>query len=157
MPTSTDPIGDLKFFRSFIIGLVHIPPVLQYQIFGPHCLNLVFVKSRNYGLLGLDGDDKLLTSRTIGDGNVIHMGNMMSCGHGGSTLNITNLKVLTHFSAKKCGFYSGHLEQLAIACPNIQRLNLQENVSCLNNLQGLRAIAIGCRKLESLNIMKISV
>ena len=43
--------------------------------------------------------------------------------------------------AAKCGFFCEHLEQLAIACPNLQQLNLKENVNCLKSLQGLRAIA----------------
>ena len=32
---------------------------------------------------------------------------------------------------------SNHLEQLAVVCPNLQRLNLQGNINCLRDLQGL--------------------
>jgi len=47
---------------------------------------------------------------------------------------------------------SGHLEQLAIACPNLQRLNLDCCCDCLSSLQGLQAIASHCPYLEGLNI-----
>ena len=72
-------------------------------------------------------------------------------------LNIINIKSLTHFSAAKCDFFnSGHLQQVAIVCPNLHQLNLRRNKGCLKNLQGLRAIATGCQKLEGLNILEIS-
>ena len=38
-------------------------------------------------------------------------------------------------------FYSDHLEQLAIACPNLQQLGLLKNVNCLKSLQSLCVIA----------------
>ena len=47
---------------------------------------------------------------------------------------------------------SGHLEQLAIACPNLRRLNLQSGKKCLTNLQGLRSIASYCSNLQGLLI-----
>ena len=158
MSRSADHIGHLNIYRSFTVGLVPIPPMFQYQIFGLHCLNLSFVLARNYGLLGLaDGDNILLTSRTIDDGNVLHKGTMRSSVQG-TPLNIISIKFLTHFNATGCGFfYSGHLEQLAIACPNLQLLNLRKNVNCLRNLRGLHAIATACRKLKGVNISGISV
>ena len=155
--TSTDHIGHLNIYRTgFTVGLVPTPPLFQYQIFGPHyCLKRSFVNARNYGLLGLNGGI-LLTNRIISNSNVIHKGTMRNGIHG-APLNINNIKFLTHFNAAECGFfYSGHLEQLAIACPNIQQLNLWKNVNCLKNLRGLRVIAT-CKKLEGLNIAAISV
>ena len=53
--------------------------------------------------------------------------------------------------------YSDQLEQLAIACPNLQRLNLLQSRHCLKSLQGLRTIASSCRSLQGLNLMAISV
>ena len=41
--------------------------------------------------------------------------------------------------------HSNHLEQLAVVCPNLQRLNLQGSVNCLKDLQGLRAIVNTCQ------------
>ena len=50
-----------------------------------------------------------------------------------------------------------HLKQLAIVCPNLEQLNLQGNVNCLKDLEGLRAIVHTCQNLESLNFKGISV
>ena len=52
---------------------------------------------------------------------------------------------------------SDHLKQFAVACPNLQRLNLKDNVDCLNDLQGLHAIVHTCQNLESLNLSGISI
>ena len=59
---------------------------------------------------------------------------------------------VSHFDAK-----SDHLEQLAFACPNLQRLNLNGNKECLKSLRGLRAIASCCHNLHGLNLKFISV
>ena len=50
-----------------------------------------------------------------------------------------------------------HLEQLALVCPNLQRLSLQKSLGCLKSLQGLRAIADSCRNLQGLNLLGIPV
>ena len=52
---------------------------------------------------------------------------------------------------------SRHLEQLAFACPNLQRLNLQNNFDCLKNLKGLETAANHCRDLRGLNFQYIPV
>jgi len=163
IPVSIGRIGHLKVYGSFTAKLTPIPPLLQYQIFGPHYVHFLFVNARNYGLFGLDGDQVLLANRTVDNGDVIYAGVMRKRFFGkfgiyGNPLNVHGIKFMTHFSAPRCGdFCSGHLEQLAIACPNLQQLSLQKNVNCLKNLQGLRAIANGCKELKGLNIMEISV
>jgi len=43
---------------------------------------------------------------------------------------------------------SDHLEQLAIACTNIQELDLKNCFHCLERLQGLQAIASHCHNLN---------
>jgi len=161
IPTSTEHIGHLKVFASSIAGLT--PPLLQYQIFGPHYLKLLYINVSDYGLFGLDGDAVLLAYRAIDDGGVICMGAMRKRLHGifgvhGNPLNVCSIEFLTHFSAPGCSaFHSGHLEQLAKACPNLQQLSMQNNVNCLKRLQGLCAIANSCQKLKGLNIKEISV
>ena len=43
-----------------------------------------------------------------------------------------DLSCVTDFDLSDCkSLYSGHLEQLAIACPNLQRLNLDHCYICL--------------------------
>jgi len=69
--------------------------------------------------------------------------------------DITDLSFVTHFDASHCGtLHSGHLEQLALACPYLQHLNLQGNSHCLERLQGLCAIST-CKNLRGLNLMGI--
>ena len=58
-------------------------------------------------------------------------------------------------SSVNVDFY--HLNQFAFACPNLQRLNLKDNVDCLYDLQGLQAIVYTCKNLESLNLSGISI
>ena len=50
-----------------------------------------------------------------------------------------------------------HLKQLTVVCPNLEQLNIQNNVNCLKDLEGLRAIVHTCQALESLNLAGISV
>ena len=65
-----------------------------------------------------------------------------------------NLSCATHFDIANCvSLRSHHLEQLAIACPNLQRINLQNCSYCLKDLQGLQAIASHCHKLQGLNLL----
>jgi len=95
------------------------------------------VKLSDFGILGLNND-------------VAVMGN---CQHGGRTMYLVkyqsndivvnklkslsvircnNLSCVTHFDFSKCqSLHSGHLEQLAIACPNLERLY------CCNCLESL--------------------
>ena len=100
----------------------------------------------------------MLSSRTVGDDEIV-LGRILRCDPATQCepFSYTNINFVTHFSASKYDiFYSTHLEQLAIALPNLQQLNLLGNINCLKNLKGLRAIATCCRKLEDLNIMGIS-
>ena len=53
--------------------------------------------------------------------------------------------------------YPGHLEQLAIACPNLEQLNLMNVHGCLQSLQGLRAIVNSCQNLQGINLVGIPV
>ena len=53
--------------------------------------------------------------------------------------------------------YPGHLEQLAIACPNLERLNLRNAENSLQSMQGLRAIVNTCQNLQGLNLEEIPV
>ena len=88
---------------------------------------------------------------------------MVSCHHHyvidfQVTNSIAKLCDLVDFDLSFCySLHSGHLEQLAIACPNLQRLNLRYCNGCLKNLQGLRAIASHCECLQGLNIDHICI
>jgi len=149
----------LNFYAGFnvIIGLAPLFPLLHVEIsFVPsYCISCVIAE--NCGLSGLE-KDLLLSKRSIGNGRVLHKGILKNHRYSnyGTPMSIKNIEFLTHLSAANCGFFSMHLEQLAVACPNLQQLSLLRNVNCLKSLQGLRAIA-NCQKLEGLNIREISV
>jgi len=75
-----------------------------------------------------------------------------------SDCQLVDIKFLTCFDATyHSEFCSGHLEQLAIACPNLKQISLLKNINCLKSLQGLRSIAHNCKKLQGLNLLHISV
>ena len=52
---------------------------------------------------------------------------------------------------------AGRLEQLALACPRLKRLNLENNFDCLTNLKGLRMIACHCCNLCGVSFKYIPV
>ena len=45
------------------------------------------------------------------------------------------------------------MEQLAVSCPNLQKLDLGYCGDCLQSLQGLQAIASHCHNLQGLNLL----
>ena len=71
--------------------------------------------------------------------------------------DIDSLSFVTYFNASYCHFNAGHLEQLALACPNLKELNITNNPNCLKNLQGLHVIATCCQNLQGLNLLMMSV
>jgi len=71
---------------------------------------------------------------------------------------VGNLRILTDLDFEYCrGLKSEHLQQLATACPKLQRLNLQSTTECLVNLEGLLRIAKHCDDLRGLNLLNISI
>ena len=55
---------------------------------------------------------------------------------------ISNFNSVSNVDFFHVNIYPGHLEQLAIACPNLERLNLGKAQNCLQSLQGLHAIIL---------------
>ena len=114
------------------------------------------VKASKYGILGLEDDILLLTEGSYCD-KIVHKALLAIAGTIESDeyidTSVTNLASITQFDASYCtSLYPGHLEQLSIACPNLQRLDLWGNSKCLSNLQGLRSLATNCKSLQELNL-----
>jgi len=84
------------------------------------------------------------------DDNIVSRLNLINIAECGNLSCVTHFDLTDYFS-----LYSVHLEQIAITCPNIQGLNLKNCDCCLENLQGLRAIASSCHKLQALNLLGI--
>ena len=59
---------------------------------------------------------------------------------------ISNLYSVSNVDFTSMDIYPGHLEQLAIACPNLERINIEGNLNCLQNLKGLHAIVDKCKE-----------
>jgi len=70
-----------------------------------------------------------------------------------------NITEFNFASAGGATCLSGHLEQLAIACPScsLQRLSLENNYDCLRSLNGLRKVESLCHDLRGLNLKNIPV
>jgi len=153
--------GYFKVFHDYKRPLnISLTPYFQLQ-FGQSS-TLPFVRASKYGLLGFQVDVLLLTSCTCGNRElhsamaiVTNQYENFQSNHFNSDVN--NISFITHFSASNCQLLSGHLEQMAIACPNVMELNLESNDNCLKSLQGLRMIAGSCRNLKGLNLSCIAV
>ena len=70
---------------------------------------------------------------------------------------ISNFNSVSYVNFSSVNIYPDHLEQLAIICPNLQRLNLRKAQNSLQNMQGLRAIVNTCQNLQGLNLEEIPV
>ncbi|XP_065914507.1 uncharacterized protein [Dysidea avara] len=116
------------------------------------------VKFSDYGLLGLKNDLAVMTDCQYG-GRTMYMVRYQldvvnRLNH--SMHFLCDLVCVTDVDLTSCySLRSGHLEQLAIACPNLQRLNLNTCSHCLESLQGLQAIASHCHYLQGLNMGNI--
>lgn len=130
-------------------------PIIQVQITNSAVL-MPSVKASKYGLLGLDSDILHLTEGSY-RGRKVHRAMLVKgVNERHIDTSVTSLTFVTHFDASCCkDIYPGHLEQLSIACPNLQRLNLFNNANCLNNLQGLRSLSNNCKNLQGLNLKQI--
>ena len=155
------PDSTVKLFDSSKVPLdLHPPiPVTKLKI-GPSA-TLPYIKASNHGLLlGVVCDDlEVIEYDDHGEAKYVAALNYYTI-HFNKQLDssINSLFPITYFDAAYFGLiYPGHLEQLAIACPNLERLNLRANDRCLHNLQGLRCLIAKCSKLQGLNFAEISV
>ena len=114
------------------------------------------VKASKYGILGLDDDTLHLTEGSY-RGKKVHKALLTGINNEYMDTSVTSLTSVTHFDASCGGLYPGHLEQLSIACPNLQRLDLWGNSDCLNNLEGLHSLANNCKSLRGLCLKEIHV
>ena len=127
-------------------------PEFQMQIEGSGQWVTPCVKLSNFGILGLENQSASMTDCQYGESRFY----MVRCCDEPKIVKSTicdNLYCVTYFNFSNFTLlHSGHLEQLAIACPNLHRLNLDGCDRCLNSLQGLQAIASHCHNLQGLNI-----
>ena len=167
LPVSTTvPTGSTATFRLYNgksgkvpFNLSPIFPCLQLQ-FEVSGQGTPCGKLRDFGILGLEGDLVGMTNCQYSRRTMYMVKQItISVAKKLNAININDLSCATHFdiSTAKQSLYSSHLEQLAIACRNLQQLNLQGCNHCLNSLQGLQAIASHCHNLQGLNLLGIHI
>jgi len=130
-------------------------PAFQLQ-FSPTAV-LPFVEAKHCGIPGLDDNVHLqFTDRSSGNKTVYKVTKVL--GFYPSIYCVRSLYSVTHFDVTRyASLLPDHLEQLAIACPNLQQLKLRNCYECLKNLHGLSVIANHCHDLQGLNILGIPV
>ena len=157
LPSNSDA-PNIAWF-SICSNMTSFSPVLPYiQVrITDSSVALRSVKASKYGLLGLDMDTLHLTQGNY-HGKQVHKALLIGGIDEYIDTSVTSLTSVTYFDASYCSsLYPGHLEQLSIACPNLQRLDLFGNFECLNNLQGLHSLANNCKSLQALNLLRIHV
>ena len=129
--------------RNFKFGPTATPPLVQLS---------------DYGILGLgDSDNLFYVSYYDHYGKV----GISLTPNKYDNLHVEHLHYISNFdSVSNIDFYGvdirpNHLEQLAVACPNLKRLSLMNAENCLQSLQGLRAIIDTCQNLQGLNLVGI--
>ena len=130
-------------------------PLMKFR-FGP-AATPPLIKLSDHGILGLDYDIFYLSDYD-------HYGKVrLSVSPKYTAVKYEHLHCISNFDSvsnvdfSHVNIYPGHLEQLAIACPNLERLNLGKAQNCLQSLQGLHAIVDTCQNLQGLNLVGIPV
>ena len=147
--------------RSIPMNLFPPVPVRSYQ-FGAAAKTPTLIQLPAYGIVGLK-DNMFHFSEYIDDRGMVSHAVTPNHGDCRSLIeerHITctpHLHTVSYVDISYENVSSNHLQQLAMACPNLQHLHLQGNVNCLKDLQGFQAIVDKCEKLKSLNLAEISV
>jgi len=160
------PTGTIANFRLYTYKCIRIPfsispafPYLQLQVEGSGNMTIPCVKLSDFGILGLLKDVIKMTDCQYGGETVYcvsHVNDdlLVSMLRLQRTNRRGNLSCVTDVSFAFCYLlHSGHLEQLAIACPHLRRLNLLACYQCFKSLKGLQAIASHCHNLQGLNLL----
>ena len=155
---------------SFEIGLydnkqvpmnLYPPTPLSKFRFGP-AATPPLIQLSNYGIVGLQHDVFYLNEYDH-YGTVKHTVIPSHSNQYKSPVNekhfhhVDHLHSVSYVDISLSNVHSNHLEQLAVVCPNLQRLNIKGNDNCLKDLGGFRAIVRTCQNLEGLNLAGISM
>jgi len=161
--TSISQKSYFKIFYNFKVPLDIFPTLPDFKFEFGQQSDLPYVRASSFGIFGLD-TDFLMLADCMCNGKTLYKASsnfsmFLSCekllNSNVSTLDFVNEIDFGHIKSES--LHSGHLEQLAFACPNLQRLNLMNQQECFSSLQGLQIIAQCCTKLVGLNLKLISV
>ena len=147
--------GLLKFYNSLKtpMNLAHVLPVFQIELGQTATLPVV-----NADICGFSHTQFLILTDGTLRNQVVYKASLRQFRLPVQVNDrFTNFECIAEFDASYFDANSDHLERLAFACPNLQRLNLHRNKQCLKSLRGLCTIANSCHNLQGLNLMGISV
>ena len=129
--------GVLKYYNKTWLNLY--PDIPEFELVFGQTAVLPMVKISYFGILGLDSDWALVT-KCVSSIEIVYKAACISPAWLVENKKISyvdspSLNSIVHFDLSCCdSLLSGHLEQLAISCPNIQQLNLQYSEDCLKSL-----------------------
>ena len=159
--------GCIKLYRGFKapLNLYSFLPEFYLDFGRAHTTPVPYKKLSDFGILGLK-DMLVMLIDGIQCGKVVHkarVGNDLLIHMLQSRKN--ELNPIISFLESVIEFYfldsrngdPKYLEQLALVCPNLQRLSFQKSHGFLKTLQGFRTIADSCCNLQGLNLMGIPV
>ena len=141
--------------RKFQFGPAATPPLIKLNNHGITGLRICYLNEYDLGgavrytitPLGILSADKYGTVHRIFDSALLRNAKLFNCTN--------HLHAVSYADMSYSGIHVSNLEQLAVVCPNLQRLNLKGNGGCLTNLKGLNAIVYACQNLEGLNLAGI--
>ena len=150
--------GHLTFYSTKSLDLFpHLP---EFQIEFGQTAVLPIVKTSDFGVLGIRRDWVFLTKCANSHETMYKAACIRPCGENALKFvsDLPNFNFVVQFDLSCCNrLLSDHLEQVAIVCPNLQRLSLQSSENCLTSLQGLQSIATNCSNLQGLHLVGIGV
>jgi len=156
--------SNFRILYNFKVPLGLFPTLPDFQFELGQQSDLPYVRASTFGIFGMDADFLVLTNSTHNHGKVLYkVSSNYSVFWSHNKLLNSNVSTLDFVNeidfgnVKSESLHSGNLEQLAIACPYLQRINLTNNQKCFSSLQGLQAMAQHCTKLFGLNLKFIAV
>ena len=155
-----------RLYYHFEIPLNLFPNLPEFQLEIGETVTLPMVKASKFGILDLEHDVSVLTDCVYKGKRFCKLDNRLPVVCMTENFNLQNnkfnylvdsLNCVTEFiitlSEERCEV----LEQLAFACPNLQRLKLQGCSGDTFSLEGLRAIAQHCPDLCGLDLLDIGL
>ena len=152
--------SDVYQYKQTTVNL-YLPIPLQGCEFGPSSVTFPFIELSTHGLLYNSFARVFYLNEFNYNGTVRHTFTP-ACPRGVRVQNVpvnntTCLHSVCYIDLSRAPVNSDNLKQFAIVCPNLQRLNLEDNNDCLKDLQGLHAIVHSCENLEGINLAGISI
>ena len=134
---------------------LNLSPVLPaFQLHFGQTVDLPFVQAKQCRIQGLD---YLQVTDCYRGGKIVSMADMLFNYRPQFYKTVTGIQCLTHFDFSKYNcLLPSDLEQIAIACPNLQQLKISRCCQCLKSLHGLCSVARYCHNLQGLNMIGIS-